>query len=153
MINGYKFVTLLTLFILLLAACSNEEYAGDPSQTTDKNMEHYEISENDQRPFVSEEDYSGEQLKLVELLNLSTKYRNESNSDKYMKLISTEPDTPIKQMNTKKIVDMKIYSIGDITEAQGSIVVMTILENETEAGFQHYVFRKINGEWKIYDID
>lgn len=79
--------------------------------------------------------------------------RDISNSDKYMKLISTEPDTPIKQMNIKKIVDMRIYSIADITETQGSIVTITTIENETEAGIQHYVFRKINGGWKIYDID
>ncbi|MOA60327.1 hypothetical protein D3C78_1851750 [compost metagenome] len=70
-----------------------------------------------------------------------------------MKLISSEPDTPIKQMNTKKVVDMKISNIGEITGSQGSIVTMTTTEDDSEGNLVIYVFHKINGEWRIYDID
>lgn len=151
--NCYKMVNLLALCIFLLTACSNGQNVSSPSRSSNQNNEHNEVNNNVQNPYIVENDYVGEQLELVKLLNLSTKYRNEANSDEFMKLISSEPDTPIKQMNTKKVVDMKISNIGEITGSQGSIVTMTTTEDDSEGNLVIYVFHKINGEWRIYDID
>ncbi|MUG46961.1 hypothetical protein, partial [Paenibacillus woosongensis] len=98
--NCYKMVNLLALCIFLLTACSNGQNVSSPSRSSNQNNEHNEVNNNVQNPYIVENDYAGEQLELVKLLNLSTKYRNEANSDEFMKLISSEPDTPIKQMNT-----------------------------------------------------
>ncbi|WP_230874013.1 hypothetical protein, partial [Paenibacillus woosongensis] len=98
--NCYKMVNLLALCIFLLTACSNGLNVFSPSHSSNQDNQHNEVNNNVQNPYIVENDYVGEQLELVKLLNLSTKYRNEANSDEFMKLISSEPDTPIKQMNT-----------------------------------------------------
>ncbi|MEK4438982.1 hypothetical protein [Paenibacillus sp. FSL K6-2862] len=145
----------IVLSVLLISACgSDEAKAPDPAPSTgqESNQTEEDQAKEDQQIFVDESKYEGEEQELVKLLNLSTKYRNEGDETAYMALISDEPNTPINQMNSKKIADLKIDSIDGVTETQGTISATVTTEGDSP-GSTMYVFHKINGEWKIYDID
>ncbi|OXM15300.1 hypothetical protein [Paenibacillus herberti] len=110
------------------------------------------VTVNEKQVYIDESQYEGDELALVKLLNQSTKYRNEENEAEYMALISDEPYTPITQMGSDKIIDIRIKAIGDISDTMGVIETLVTTEGLPQ-GFQMYVFHKINGQWKIYDID
>ncbi|SDT28398.1 hypothetical protein SAMN05444162_3674 [Paenibacillaceae bacterium GAS479] len=69
-----------------------------------------------------------------------------------MALISEEPHSPIRQMSSKKFIDIRIDHIGDISDTMGTIAALVTTENSSESYYM-FVFHKINGQWKIYDID
>ncbi|SDM33628.1 hypothetical protein SAMN05428961_11448 [Paenibacillus sp. OK060] len=146
----------LVLSVLLMSGCGSDDAKAphsvqsteqEPAQTQEK-----EQVKEDQQVFVDESKFEGEEQELVKLLNLSTKYRNEGDQAAYMDLVSDEPNTPINQMNSKKIADMQIDSIGEISESQGTIIATVTTEGSTP-GSTMYIFHKTKGVWKIYDID
>ncbi|WP_427050997.1 hypothetical protein [Paenibacillus sp. TC-CSREp1] len=155
-INKMLLVSSVVLSMLLMAACGNEkEKAPETVQSTDQETNQTEETDQvqkEQNPMVDEAKYEGEEKELVKILNLSTKYRNEGNEKEYMGLVSNEPNTPINQMNANKIVDMQVESIDGITDTQGTISANVTLEG-SEPGLNMYVFHKVDGMWKIYDID
>lgn len=156
-IKNMLLVSSMVLSVLLMAACGNEKaQAPEPVQSTDQEPNQTEEKEQVQKeknPIVDEAKYEGEEKELVKILNLSTKFRNEANEKEYMDLVSKEANTTINQMNANKIVDMQVESIDGITDTQGTISTNVTLEGSDEPGFQMYVFHKIDGVWKLYDID
>ncbi|PYY30952.1 hypothetical protein [Paenibacillus illinoisensis] len=143
------------LTVLLTACGSDTAEVPDSVQSTDIESKQTEVKnqvKEEQQVFVDESKYEGEEQELVKLLNLLTKYRNEGDEAAYMALISDEPNTPINQMNPKKLVAVQIDSIDGVTETQGTITATVTLEGASP-GSTMYVFHKMNSEWKIYDID
>ncbi|MDR6726154.1 putative small secreted protein [Paenibacillus amylolyticus] len=156
--NGKKIVWLSSCLLLscaLLAGCGDKESEILPADVQSAGQE---ISQKDaqsqiikdKQAIIDETRYEGEELELVQLLNLSIKLRNERNETEYMKLITD--DSPVGQMNTKKVTEVKIENIGDISDTQGTISAMIEMEG-ADSSLITYVFQKKDGEWKIYDID
>jgi len=140
--------------IIFLSACGQEETnknSDSSGQNITSETETNTVTEK-KEVYVDESKYTGDELALVNVLNQSIKFRNEGNETEYMALISDEPDTPINQMNTKKIEDIQVDHIGDISEKMGTIQA-TITTEGVSPGSTIYVFHKVNNVWKIYDID
>lgn len=147
-------LTILLLSMLLLAGCGQSNTNGNSERSTNSDITNKEQNDvaNEQQVYIDESSYEGEELELVKVLNKSIKYRNERNENEFMALISNEPDTPIKQMNLKKVINIQIDRIGDISDTTGVIQALITTENAPQSSTM-YVFHKINGQWKIYDID
>jgi hypothetical protein len=100
---------------------------------------------------IDESEYSGLELELVKLINLSTQYLNARDEKAYLSLFIV--DSPITQLNAKTISIIEVESIN--LESQDSATAATTrwMDSEFEGSHKMYSFVKIEGIWKIADID
>lgn len=100
---------------------------------------------------IDESEYSGLELELVKLINLSTQYLNTRDEKAYLSLFTV--DSPITQLNAKTISKIEVESIN--LESQDSAAAATTrwMDSDVEGSHKMYTFMKIEGTWKIADID
>lgn len=168
-----KKLTVVSLLLLLLVACQNQENTDDAQQPIDSPPPHVteietqqdeEISTSQEKEdtppeYLDETNYNGDQLEIVKLMNARMRYLYEKDEAAYMSLI--DPESPILGMGRYKI--RKVTSMSDITiQEQRKLYQAVVMVNELNENDEEYsntmVFWKKkedgdNTQWVIADID
>ncbi|MEO2260364.1 hypothetical protein ABGV43_26035 [Paenibacillus amylolyticus] len=168
-----KKLTVLSLLLLLLAACQNKGNTQDAQQSIDspsqsvtekETQQNEEIStlqeKEDITPeYLDETNYTGDKLEIVKLMNARLCYLYEEDEKRYMNLF--DPQSPISGMGGYKV--LKVTSMSDITiQEQRKLYQAVVTVNELKENNEEYnntmVFwkKKEDGDsaqWVIADID
>ncbi|MFB5676426.1 hypothetical protein ACE3NQ_08495 [Paenibacillus terreus] len=145
----------LIVSVVLLAGCGESETKridsvqpangeADPTENSNEQVN------EEQQIYIDESKYEGDELKLVKLIHLSTKYRNEGNEQEYLKLFDS---VTITSLPSSKITGIQIDKINFMSEKVGSVRTIVQYENSTEPSIAAYTFNKKENEWFITDID
>ncbi|MGN7350385.1 hypothetical protein ACTHPJ_03640 [Paenibacillus amylolyticus] len=168
-----KKLTVLSLLLLLLAACQNKGNTQDaqqsidsPSQSvtekeTQQNEEISTLQEKEDIPpeYLDETNYTGDQLEIVKLMNARMRYLYESDEKGYKNLF--DPQSPISGMGRYKI--RKITSISDIIiQEQKKLFQVAVTITELRENDKEYINTMVfwkkkedgdSAQWVIADID
>ncbi|WP_411736004.1 hypothetical protein [Paenibacillus sp. M2] len=166
-------LTVLSLLLLLLAACQNKGNTQDAQQSIDspsqsvtekETLQDEEISTSQEKEdippeYLDETNYTGDQLEIVKLMNARMRYLYEKDEAAYMNLF--DPKSPISGMGRYKV--LKVTSMSDITiQEQRKLYQAVVMINELNENGEEYsntmVFwkKKEDGDsaqWIIADID
>ncbi|CAM3134665.1 hypothetical protein PALU110988_03825 [Paenibacillus lupini] len=100
---------------------------------------------------IDESEYSGLELELVKLINLSTQYLNARDEKAYLSLFIV--DSPITQLNAKTISKIEVESINQESKDSATAATTRWMDSDFEGSHKMYSFVKLKGTWKIADID
>lgn len=145
----------LIVTAVLLAGCGESKTKeADSAQSTNQEENPVENSNKqvneEKQIYIDESKYEGDELELVKLINLSTKYRNEGNEEEYLKLFDS---ITITSLPSTKIASVQIDNINFMSENVGSVRTTIQYETSTEPSIFTYTFNKKDSEWFITDID
>ncbi|MFS0873191.1 hypothetical protein [Paenibacillus xylanilyticus] len=148
------FATSLTLSVVLIVGCGSEESRTlDPVQSsgniTTKTEENEKFKE-DPDVYIDEDGLEDDELKLIQLINLSTKYRNEGNEEEYLKLFNPNH---MKTLTTMKVEHIQLESINFMSENIGSVETTIKYDTKQESVQALFVFEKTDGKWIISGTD
>lgn len=162
---------MIILFITCLTACGDQStkqaiqsapLATNESQSTPNTEETPHSTESEEliyeEPlYLAEEEYQGDELEIIKLMNLRMKYLWEENESDYMALI--DENSPLGFSPKYKIKEIKLLR-NIVVQEQKNIFQAVVSVNEARYDDQEYnytyVFRKNKEEgstWKIADID
>lgn len=157
---------MIILFITCLTACGDQStkqaiqstpLATNESQSTPNTEETPNSAEPKEPLYLAEEDYQGDELEIIKLMNLRMKYLWEENESDYMALI--DENSPLGFFPKYKIKEIKLLR-NIVVQEQKNIFQAVVSVNEARYDDQEYnytyVFRKNKEEgstWKIADID
>lgn len=168
-----KNLTVVSLLLLLLVACQNQENTEDAQQSIDslaqsvtakETQQDEEISTSHEKEdippeYLDETNYTGDKLEIVKLMNARIRYLYEKDEIAYMSLI--DPESPISGMGRYKV--LKVTSMSDITiQEQRKLYQAVVIVNELNENDEEYsntmVFWKKkedgdNAQWIFADID
>ncbi|MEK3884910.1 hypothetical protein [Paenibacillus sp. PL2-23] len=151
------------LLLLFLTACSHLPQAEQPTMTeTGRSTPTASMTSTSQptepiEPSYIVEEFQGEALEIVNLINLRVQYLWEDNESEYSKLIYE--DSPLQSFPLYKITKLKLTSEINIQEHKNVYQAVVSVQEYRMDGDQHnktYVLLKSkenNGVWKIQDID
>jgi hypothetical protein len=100
---------------------------------------------------IDQSQFTGDELELIKLVNLSVEYRNKGDEKSYFALFNSNVD-PNRKLPLQKIVQMRLESIKVFNEDSAMIVAYAITESDGEFA-RTYTFTMENSKWKIADID
>lgn len=157
---------MIILFITCLTACGDQStkqaiqsppLATNESQSTPNTEETPNSAEPEEPLYLAEEDYQGDELEIIKLMNLRMKCLWEENESDYMALI--DENSPLGFSPKYKIKEIKLLR-DIVVQEQKNIFQAVVSVNEDRYDDQEYnytyVFRKNKEEgstWKIADID
>jgi len=144
-----KLLIACILFTVALSGCS--------LPLTNSSANHQSVTRTNstkqasQQAMINESQYAGDELELVKLVNLTTRYTNDRNEGAYMKILTS--DSPVQGISgTGTITNVVIKHIGDITNSSASISANVTYENEDPIS-KIYTFKKKNNKWLLADFD
>ncbi|MFB8374558.1 hypothetical protein ACWIE6_18880 [Paenibacillus taichungensis] len=144
----------LILSVLLMAGCgSDEAKAPEPVQSTDQEPNHTEEKDKvkeEKNVYIDEAGYEGDELEMIKVVNLSTKYRNEGNEDEFLKLFNPNH---MKTLTPMKVESIQLESINFMSENVGSVRTTIKYDTKQEPGIALFVFDKTDDKWIISGTD
>lgn len=144
----------LVLSVLLMAGCgSDEAKSPEPVQSTEQEpaqTEEKDQVKEEQSVYIDEAGHEGDELEMIKVVNLSTKYRNEGNEEEFLKLFNPNH---MKTLTSMKVESIQLESINFMSENIGSVETTIKYDTKQEPGIALFVFEKKDGKWIISGTD
>ncbi|MET1174582.1 hypothetical protein [Paenibacillus amylolyticus] len=144
----------LVLSVLLMAGCgSDEAEKASPVQSTEQEpaqTEEKDQVKEEQSVYIDEAGYEGDELEMIKVVNLSTKYRNEGNEEEYLKLFNGKN---MNSLTSMKIESIKLEDISFMSDKVGTVRTEIKYDNAEEPSIALFVFEKSNNKWILSGTD
>ncbi|WP_427180914.1 hypothetical protein [Paenibacillus sp. TC-CSREp1] len=151
-IKNMLLVSSMVLSILLMSGCGSEKTPAksEPAQSTSEGTT--ETGEKDQVKdvYIDEAGHKGDELEMIKVVNLATKYRNEGNEEEYLKLFN---QNNVKTLNSKKIKSLELEDISFMSDDVGTVRTTIQYDNGEEPSIALFIFEKSGDKWIISGTD
>ncbi|MEK4439173.1 hypothetical protein [Paenibacillus sp. FSL K6-2862] len=153
-VKKFLLASTLILSVALIAGCGSDEAKAPDSdlstdQETNKTEANEQVKEN-QQVYIDESGHEGDELELIKIVNLSTKYRNEGNEEEYLKLFN--PNN-MKTLTPMKIESIQLESVNFRSENVGTVRTTIKYDTKEEPGEALFIFEKTDNKWIISGTD
>jgi len=153
-----KFILTISSILIsafLLSGCSHDDRSKPPTsnQPNPQESTQNEVQtqpDGNQQVYIDEAGHEGEELELIKIVNLSTKYRNEGNEEEYIKLFAPNNMTTL---TAQKIESLQLESISFMSENVGTVRTKVKYDHGNEAEIALYIFEKDDNQWIMSGTD
>lgn len=104
-------------------------------------------------PYVDEEQYDGDELEILKLINASTKARNAGDAEAYRKLFIENSNVGGLREDAPGIEEVQLMNFQPPSADTAIVPVHYRVEGESSVRSNSYAFVRQEGKWMIYDID